>query len=249
MIRAIQSPSLDRPVFALTRRGVIGLLVGAAVMFTAIVLLVIALVGQHHQGVQIKSLTMEDGTLIAGLAGEVSRERAQVVAARDAYCRLKHYETLSGGAVLRIAASFHLLSPRAQARWRNALEAVERIPAASSCSGAPVGLKASGSPQAHSPLRVGEALPAVSVQAPTAHSAPAHGHGNPPHQAGVPVSPPSQSPPAQPSVAAPVPTSTPPIVTPSPPESHGHEDEQGAVEAEVGIGHGPRVHIGWGKGH
>jgi hypothetical protein len=164
-------------------------------------------IGEQAEGLEV--LSGENRLLISELETEIGRERSQAIEARDAYCRLKHYETLSGGAVLRIAAGFHLLSPRAQARWRVALERVAQIPAASSCSGAPVGLRRPSSrPGGHSLVSQGEALVSPFVGAPIVRRPLVHRrHGNSlPHHA--------------PQPARPAPASTAPVPAPgSPPAS------------------------------
>jgi hypothetical protein len=273
MIRAIQNPSSEETVYGLTRRGTIALFMVCALVLTTLGLVVAALFGQSSESGHIKDQARtlevvlgENRTVLGELEAEVVREQALTDMAADAYCRLKRYETLSGGAVLRIASGFHLLSRRAQARWRDALEAVARIPAASSCSGVPVGLRGPSRPskrsEAHGLVLAGERLVLAPSAPATGRSGPVRGgpvaHSNPP--ARRPPAPPSlRSPPAPPPVVAPPPT-PPPVVAPPPAaeeerhghseEGHGHghghgQDEQG-VEVEAGIEHGPHVHIGAG---
>lgn len=257
-------------MYGLTRRGTIGLFVVCALVVTSLVLLVVALFGQGHdskrlgeQAYALEALSSQNRVLIAGLEAEVERERSQAIQAADAYCRLKHYETLSGGAVLRIAAGFHLLSSRAQARWRVALERVAQIPAASSCAGTPVGLRRpSDSPEDRSLVLEGEALVAPSIGAPIVrrpsvhhpvvvphHVTPGPVHPSPPTMVPIPSPSPSPAVPA-PAPAPPGPTSPPPMPGPDKSErAHGPEQGKGPeVETEVGVEHGPHIHVGVGKG-
>lgn len=191
-----------------------------------------------EQTMSLEALSAQNGTLIVTLEAEVARERSRAIQAADAYCRLKHYETLSGGAVLRIAAGFHLLSSRAQARWRVALERVAQIPAASSCSGTPVGLRRPPSrPEDRSLVSQGEALVAPSVGAPIIHRPPAHHpHVTPPSRhttpqpaprapsiAPPPLPPAAPSPPSPPPHSPPIPPAPPPVPVAPPVEPPAHK--------------------------
>lgn len=139
MIRAVRS-SAGPTTYSLTYRGVLGLgaLFGGGI--TMLVLVIVTLVGQHAQTSRIAALTRSNAQLLIGLRDEVHHEQLLAVEAKDAYCRLKHYESVSGRTVLAIAIHFHLLNKDAQVRWRHALGAVDAIPAATRCTGVPVGL-------------------------------------------------------------------------------------------------------------
>lgn len=88
------------------------------------------------RGVMVVSmlLSMNITMGVLGIAA-LQNTRAQNLRERDALCRIKHYETLSGGTVLNIAVKFKLISLTDQKDWREALKLVADIPAASKCSG------------------------------------------------------------------------------------------------------------------
>lgn len=145
MIHAVQNPN-GVVTYSLTRRGVVAAGGALGVGLTTLVLVVVALAGQHRQESQIAGVEESQAQVILTLDGEVAHQRELAANASVAYCRLKRYESTSGEAVLRIAVQFHLLSVVAQREWKDALAGVRAIPAAARCSGAgfEVGAQAAG---------------------------------------------------------------------------------------------------------
>lgn len=151
MIRAVQNPN-GVVTYSLTRRGVVAAGGALGVGLTTLVLVIVALAGQHRQESQIAGVEESQARVILTLDGEVAHQRELAANAAVAYCRLKRYESTSGEAVLRIAVQFHLLSAVAQREWKDALTGVRAIPAAARCSGTGfgVGAQAAGKPRTSS---------------------------------------------------------------------------------------------------
>lgn len=135
MLRSLEKTDDGLRLYAFTARGIMIISILIALSTTMGVLGIVALQNTRIEAKHERILDESNKKLLVKLENVVANQRNALAEVRDAACRIKRYETLSGTTVLRIASKFKLISPAAQKDWRKDLELVADIPAAPQCSG------------------------------------------------------------------------------------------------------------------